>query len=715
MERRNFIKNTSAAILSTAIVPEFLTPVKGNNLYPGNSLNGKLKGFIVSDAHFGWMNVQQPDPDFQQKMMQRIIQRFPDLDVLLDTGDAHHNDHHDNNDPYKARENWCNIIQGGCGQVPFYYVIGNHEIRSNEDDDPENRSNIMGSTSCRPYYSFDMKGIHFISFPELIREIYITEEEYAWLDLDLKLNKDKTIILLSHNNILGTTTGNEAGYRGIMDSDKMLGIFKKYPNVISWMHGHNHNYEIVEKQGMLFVSNGRIGGFDPSRGKHGIGGIYFEVTNNGLLVKCYSAEKDIFLEDISGDLTKELKIPTTLDPLAPCTYSYGVGGAKNKERFFVYNHHSGIGQKRELYVAGCRDAIINDDPYFTKYTERHAYHGLDKILLAAKINHGNNGFEYTNPGIKLNTNSNWWTTVTLGTSPNDDYNLYSYYRCPVDTDYKISINLKTIPGTKAGKRLLWLRLIVHDIYGRVLRIVQSEEITLTNGEQEHETILKVPPLDEHETIYSDPDSDKLVNIAVVASFSGMENGDVDIRSMKFSIADADGKTQDPGLVINNKKGLYNGQINEGENARISFDSEINDRDVIEAIAGGNKRMSFLVRHTDLEWQVRNAAVKDCGKYLEIKKMRNKLSNKMEIIIVPLVKTSDPYVHRIMKSEDIRIYPLSRGNKNLKVEIKEVSDNAQVQVFSYKRPVNVSNVSSWDYENNIVNARITKPGTILFHF
>lgn len=715
MEKRNFIKNTSSVIIGTALSSNFLTSAKGNNLFQDNILDYKLKGFIVTDAHFGWMHMQQPDPDFQQEMMSRIMKRFPGLDIFFDTGDAHHNDHHDNNEPYNARKNWCDIIQGRCGQLPFYYVIGNHEMRSNEDDDPENRSNIMGSTSFRPYYSFDMKGIHFIFFPELIRAIYITDEEYAWLDLDLELNKDKTIILLSHNNILGTTSGNEAGYRGIIDSEKMLGIFRKYPNIISWMHGHNHNYEIIEKQNMLFVSNGRIGGFDPSKGKHGIGGIYFEVSTNGLLVKCYSAERDIFLEDISDDFTKELKTPTTLNPIAPCTYSYGVGGAKNKERFFVYNHHSGIDQKRELYVTGCRDAVINDDPYFCKYTERYAYHGLDKILLAAKINHGNNVFEYTNPGIRLKANNDWWTTVTLGTSPNDDYNHYSYYRCPLNTKYKASINLKTVPGTNTGKQLLWLRLIVHDIYGRVLRIVQSEKITLINGELEYETILNVPRLDEHETIYSNPGSDKLVNIAVVASFSGMENGDVDIESIKFSMVDAEGKTKDPGLIINNEKKLYIGQIDKGEIVQLSFTSDFNDRDVIEAIADGNKRMSFLIRHLNLEWQIRNAAVKDCGKYLEIKKIRNRLSDKMEIIIVPLIKTSEPYVHRIIKSEDIKIYPLSRGNKNLKVEIKEVSDNAQVQVFSYKRPVKVRNVLSWNYKNNIVNARITKPGTILFYF
>lgn len=714
MERRKFLKNGLTVFLGTAISPNLLFSSNEQDLSMESNRNAKLKGFIVSDAHFGWTNGMQPEPDFQREMMKRIMTRFPDLDVFLDTGDAHHNDHHDNSNPYLARKNWSDIIQGGCGQVPFYYVVGNHEIYSNEDDDPEIRSNIMGSTSCRPYYSFDIKGIHFISFPELIKTVHITEEEYAWLDLDLRLNKNRTTILLSHNNIIGTTSGNEPGYRGLMDSEKMLEIFREYPNVISWMHGHNHNFEILEKQNMLFVSNGRIGGFDPSKGLHGIGGIYFEISKDGLLVKCYSAEKDIFLEDISSNMTKKLNIQTTINNSAPYSYSYGVGGAKNKERFSVYNHHAGLKQKREIFITGCQDAIINEDPFFEKYVERPAWHGLAKILIAAKINHENRGFEYTNPGIRLKASDDWFNTVTL---PCENFNLYSYYRCPVDTDYKIAIDFKTpqIPITNGFGPALWLRLIVHNSNGKILHMVQSGKIILISGEQKHEVTLNVPPLHDFDTIYSNPYSDELVNIAVIASFSGMKKVDVDIRSIMFSIADADGNTKNPGLLVNNEKCLYNGEITRNEIIKLSPDSEFNERDVVETSSEGMQRFTFITRHSNLDWQVRNAAVKDCGKYLEIKKMRNRLSDKMEIIIVPLFKTKEPYIHRIRKSEEIRIYPISRGNSNLKVEIGKISKDSQIEIFSYKRPDEVTNVSSWNYENNIITAKISNTGKIYIRF
>jgi hypothetical protein len=663
-----------------------------------------LKGFIVSDAHFGWAHKMQPSPQEQQKAMDNIISRFPDLDVFMDTGDAHHNDHHNNSNPYKARKDWIDIIQGGCGQTPFYFVLGNHELRSNEDADPEMRSNVMGSTTCRPYYSFDMQGIHFISFPELIRATYITEEEWDWLELDLSLNRDKTIIMLSHNNIIGTTTGNEPGYRGIMDSDRMLQVFKENPNVISWMHGHNHNYEIVNQNDMLFVSNGRIGGFDPSRGKQGIGGIYFEISAEGLLVKCYSASKNVFLDTIDPALTQELNVKTSYDANDSFAYSYGVGGAVNGERIPAYHHHAGDKVTSELFLTGCSNPIINDDHAMTKYAERNASHGLDKLLLAAKVNHGNAGFDFLNPGIRLKANDNWWTTVTM---PSDNYDRYSYYRCPVGKKYKVSIDLD---AKEKATQALWLRLHVYDIDGRKLRIVQSDKIKVRQGRQTLECTLEVPEITNFETIYSNPDSDNLVNIAIEASFAAMKS-DVDIFSIKLEQENESQHTVGAGAIIDGKKYYADGLIEKSKNIRIPIEPFAKPRSVNEIIAGGNKRVTYLVRHSGLKWQVRNATVTYNNDSYYIDKMRNRLSDKLEIIIAPLAKTADPYLHRIRRAEQVRFKPFDSSTRSLSIKVGTLGENAELEVFSPTEPKHIDGAKSWSYENNIISIRLDKPGDV----
>ena len=106
MQRRNFIKRT--AVLSAAA---FISP---RIFATANSYNTKkeiFKGFIVSDSHFGWAHKMQPTIEEQAAAIKNILNKFPDLDIFLDTGDAHHNDHHNNANPHKARKDWVDIIQ----------------------------------------------------------------------------------------------------------------------------------------------------------------------------------------------------------------------------------------------------------------------------------------------------------------------------------------------------------------------------------------------------------------------------------------------------------------------------------------------------------------------------------------------------------------------------------------------------------------------------
>jgi hypothetical protein len=76
------------------------------------SVNSCLKAFIVSDAHLGWKNERQPSPDTQAAMVRRIHAYFPDLDLIIVTGDAHHN--------YATEEDLgrrTDMIAGECGRM----------------------------------------------------------------------------------------------------------------------------------------------------------------------------------------------------------------------------------------------------------------------------------------------------------------------------------------------------------------------------------------------------------------------------------------------------------------------------------------------------------------------------------------------------------------------------------------------------------------------
>ena len=83
INRRDFLKTTSL-VTSGLFLP--------NSVFAKADAKCErvLKAFIVSDAHFGWSGNDQPAIAKQNAAMATIMKKFPDLDVLIDTGDAHH-------------------------------------------------------------------------------------------------------------------------------------------------------------------------------------------------------------------------------------------------------------------------------------------------------------------------------------------------------------------------------------------------------------------------------------------------------------------------------------------------------------------------------------------------------------------------------------------------------------------------------------------------
>ena len=239
MKRRQFIK-TSIALASAPLV---LTHCRNN---PTDLNTKKITGFIFSDAHLGWTGKDQPSKDTQKQTIETISNYFTNLDLVFDTGDIHHGNLREKQ-RLEARDFWLTNMAGQFPNSLFHYIPGNHELGSGRRD-AELTAAQVGSFTFRPYYSFDYKGIHFISLPQLQDTILISQEALNWLKLDLEINKDKTSLIFSHNSLSETTFNNSAtGYRVTVNSDQVYNIINKHGNVLAWFHGHNHQYEIVKK------------------------------------------------------------------------------------------------------------------------------------------------------------------------------------------------------------------------------------------------------------------------------------------------------------------------------------------------------------------------------------------------------------------------------------------------------------------------------------
>ena len=148
LTRRHFVNLTSAA--TAGLFLDAHLPALGATETNAGARSNILKGFIVSDSHFGWKNPEQPAVEEQRQAMAHLMQRFPDLDVFIDTGDAHHN--------YATAEDrghWTEVVPGGCGTLPFYFLAGNHDVTAwSYDWSPEQDIMRVASIGCRPYFSF---------------------------------------------------------------------------------------------------------------------------------------------------------------------------------------------------------------------------------------------------------------------------------------------------------------------------------------------------------------------------------------------------------------------------------------------------------------------------------------------------------------------------------------------------------------------------------
>lgn len=654
----------------------------------------RFQGFIVSDAHFGWRDKQQPAPDAIRESMERILKRFASLDVMIDSGDAHHNYAGDS-----ARGDWTDIIAGGCGTLPFFYCMGNHEHGGEED--AEARSCRLGSLACRPYQSWTLRGIHFIMAPEMMHACYVSEEALEWLELDLAANRGLTTIIISHNSLKGTTkSGFDIGYRQVVNSPRVLDVLKRHPDIAAWMHGHNHTWELVEAYGKFFVSNGRIGGFDPGgpgrSGKGHTGGIFFEIGPEYLDIRGYSVTRDAFFDELdaaSGHMHRRLALRTTLDAAAPASVCYGIGRARPRQRTPVWRHFAGPAIRADVFLEKARTPVINENPRFELYTQRVAQGGRKpaaKILPGfgiaphmAERDDPDPTWEWLNPGVRLKALPSLTTSRTISV-PGARDGRYQYYRCSPGTRLAVELAARS---EKPGPRVQ-IRYRVYDSAGQERAALAADEFALGQTAAPFRHTFEIPAAFEDRSIYVDPASDVELQVCFEVAITGLAC-DVILERLQVAL-----ESEPPEMALM----LDRRHAGAGSVAGLN-----GARHVIESLG----HASWLIRETGLEWQVRNAACAMRDGWMEIDGLRNRFSAKREVVIVPLAGRPACYVHRMRQVRAARILP----RPVVTIDLLDLYGAAEVELVSTARPAQVSGAENWTYRDGRVIVGRSSPGRI----
>jgi len=630
-----------------------------------------MRGFIVSDAHFGWDSPVQPTMERQKQMIDLIRTRFPDLDIFIDTGDAHHN----GNDRTADKGHWCDTIAYQNDPVPFMYVPGNHEITGARDFDVELSCAEMGSHQARPYFSFDIKGIHFVSVPELIRAVWIPQELLEWLTLDLEINKDKTTILLSHNNLIGYSKTFEEGYRGVANTEDVISIIQNYPNVVAWMYGHNHNYEVVKKMDKLFISNGRIGGFDPSRGKHGLGGIYFEISKGKIDIRCYSAEFGKFVDefDSSEIFHGVLDVETSFDPQAAAAQSFGVGRDRNESKMPVFHHFVSEAKTQDAWLTGVEGKTINDDPTFKYHmTRKNVPEG--KMLMGCSIA-GFLSYEWKNPGITINGRERPRVVMTI---PKANHNKLHYFRVASGQNYRVVLDIEG----QAKDQSIKIVNCLYDRFAKEVQKVESEPITLSGGRQTIVREVKFSPEKKWKSIYTDENSDNVFNFSTEIEFRP-GSGEIMVYRVGLEFMDAGETTAKPSLNYDGTPIHADSDLAGGKLQRFSIPANAKNRSVVTVGATGNGLVTWLVRQNDLQYQVLGAQCATKEKSILIGPLRNRYSHRKEVVINPLFAWKEKtFLFKMRGVNSAEVFPIEKGNDKLVVKVTDIlAEPAELEFYS----------------------------------
>jgi len=213
------------------------------------------------------------------------------VDFFLNGGDSINDASYDNVVRNQVTEQWD--IWDECTKVidkyKIYSCIGNHDIwwKAPATDDEMYGKNYVVKRLKIPnrYYSFSKKNWHFIILDGNNSKISLDDEQYNWLEQELKnLPAGTPTLIMSHYPILGTTQVLVGG--GHSDCKKLKNLFYKHRDKVKiCLSGHNHLSDQTVYNGVQYCCNGAMSGFWWGKGDaESAGPGYYQETPPGYAI-----------------------------------------------------------------------------------------------------------------------------------------------------------------------------------------------------------------------------------------------------------------------------------------------------------------------------------------------------------------------------------------------------------------------------------------------
>jgi len=211
------------------------------------------------------------------------VQQQPGVDFILNGGDVVFDINKENLDIINAQWTlWHKTLKAECG-LPMHYVLGNHDVWWNENDKGQalygKKYSMDQLQLATAYYSFIKNGWKFIMLDSVHLDIDNTwyigrlgDEQFTWLQTELQHTPAAMpVCVLSHIPILSATLmiddiadgSNKWEILGgdmHTDTNKIVDLFYRYPNVKLCLSGHIHLRDKVVYNNVTYICNGAVSG-----------------------------------------------------------------------------------------------------------------------------------------------------------------------------------------------------------------------------------------------------------------------------------------------------------------------------------------------------------------------------------------------------------------------------------------------------------------------
>ena len=175
-------------------------------------------------------------------------------DFALTVGDAI-----EGGDDTAARAEWEGVKPAWMRKAPVYHTPGNHDIWSQASE-----AVYVRETGCRPSYSFDFRGAHFVVLDNSRTE-NLSSAQLQFLESDLKNSRATGPILVFFHRPFWLVP------LKLRAADFALQRIAKKYGICCVISGHGHQLQSAMQDGVLYLEIGSSGASLSGAGRAGIG------------------------------------------------------------------------------------------------------------------------------------------------------------------------------------------------------------------------------------------------------------------------------------------------------------------------------------------------------------------------------------------------------------------------------------------------------------